>query len=92
MIISKAVWDGQGGKRKQDVSWRFSLEDPFERADSIRGRDLGRTIASQHNQDTIFMKLKAINHHLQLAMCFDNQSYNSLTGMLGLGLGQGLVC
>jgi len=59
-VIKKTCWSSS-----TDFDWRLSIEDPFERADSVLGHDLGRSIQSQRIQENMFEKLTAIRIRLE---------------------------
>ena len=57
--------------------WRFCIEDPFERVDTSRPRDLGSTISTHSRQIEILTALENAMHVLEGASCADDSSVPS---------------
>ena len=74
------------GQRLHAQSWRFSIEDPFETADSLFPTDLGASLVNYTKQAHIFKLLGLARRGTEVSLQKSSVGYNGTISFLRSGL------
>jgi len=76
----------QTGSRMHAQSWRFSIEDPFQTADSLFSVDLGSSLVNYTKQASIFKTLNLARKGIEISMAKSTIGYNGTINFLRSGI------
>lgn len=76
----------QFGSRLHAQSWRFSIEDPFQTADSLFPLDLGASLVNYTKQANIFKLINLGRKGIEISMQKSTIGYNGTINFLRSGL------